>query len=296
MKNIDKIIILIVTILFFGGCATTDLKLNVFSEKKLTKPVIANNIFNMPKDASRVILALSAKMLDSNKQIQDVVLPPLKQTILIDHRLFNFQNSVLLSYKDGSLVGQKELKADAFFVDSLGRSLTYTIHATYTMQNNKIVVQNYNLTDKYLQAKNTVCFVLPADKYLRFNKQNIPRTFYDLYQYAALNAVTPDQAFHYGKDAQWAIMVFFLDRLSKSATAEVGVSNKENKYDKGLVNTTKYINYNGWRVGTVVGKFHLLQPNSAEHLFAKAYYTPGKEYKGNFLLKSSELLGIYRIK
>jgi len=296
MKNLHKIIILIVAILFFSGCVATDLKLNVFPEKKLTKPIVASNIFDMPKDASRVVLAISARLLDSNKKIKDVTVQPLNQTNLIDNRLFNFQNSILLSYKDGNFADQKSLKADAFFIDSLGRSLAFTINATYTTQSNQIIVQNYTVLNKYTPAKNTVCFIVPANKYLKFNKQNIPRTFYDLYQYAALNSVTPDQTSNYGKNTQWATMVFFLDRMSKSAVSELGVSDKVSKYDKGITKNTKFINYNGWRVGIVVGKFHLLQPNFTHPLYVKAFYTPGKEYKGNFLSKNAELLGMYRIK
>ncbi len=294
MSKIFKIILVNVVVIFFIGCAGGNISLPSISHSKLTQPIIAEGVINMPKDAAQVILAVSAKIIKSNKRIRDVIFQESFRSRLTDAKLFRFDNAILTSYN--SDVDFKRLSADLFFKDSIGRSVAYSIGVAYSVNRGKINISNLKVTDKFTNVSDTVCFILPAQKYLRLNVRNIPRNFYKLYRFAARNAITPEQAQRYRGKSKWAIMVFVLNRMSKSATFSLGVSDNKNDYDKGDTTSTKYINYKGWRVGIITAKFHLMQPDSMKKLYAKAIYKPGKENNKSTFFQKSKLIGLYRIR
>lgn len=294
MSKIFKIILINVVAILFIGCAGGNISLLSISHPKLDKPIVAEGIINMPKDAAQVILAVSAKILKSNKKVRDVIFQKNFRSRLTDAKLFRFDNAILTSYYGD--IDFKRLSADLFFKDSIGRSVAYSIGVAYRVNRGKITISNLKVTDKFTNVSDTVCFILPAQKYFRLNVRNMPRNFYKLYRFAARNAITIEQARRYTDKSEWAIMVFVLNRMSKSATFSLGVSDDKDSYNEGDTTSTKYINYKGWRVGVITAKFHLMQPDSMKKLYAKAIYKPGKESNKSIFFKKPKLIGLYRIK
>ncbi len=294
MNKIFYHMVFVVILLFLAGCSTSKLSLPSTFKTQLNKPIVAFGLANMPKDASRVVLAISAKILKSQKKINDVVFRSKFTSPLIDAELFHFSNSVLILEKGD--MKNRILNADLFFKDSIGRSVAYSIKTKYSIKRNKIIILSLRIYDKFTNAKDTACFILPTKKYINFSGKNLPRNFYKLYRYAAINAITPEQAYRYRGKSKWTIIVFILNRLSNSAQITLGISDNKNSSDLEYKNYTKYINYNGWRVGIISGNFHLLQPDSLRALYAKVIFKPGKESSESIFLKKAKPIGIYRIK
>ena len=286
-KKFINIIIPTIVLLLFAGCATSGRKVNVFREKAPSSTIVADNILSMPKDASQVILAITAKILNSDKEIRNVTFQSTSPVKLPYAKLFNFKKGVLLTYNKEA----KDLTADLFFSDTLGRTCAYSVNASYSINDNKIIVQKYRVTEKFTPAENSVCFIFPANEYKKLTKDTLPKSFYDLYKYAATRAVTPQQALQYKDKMEWAVMVFVLDRMSKSADMELELSDKQGNSDKGYKLFSKYLIYNGWRVGVVMGKFHLLEPDSTTPLYAKIFCSPGGDF-----LSSRKMLGLYKLR
>ena len=87
-----------------------------------------------------------------------------------------------------------------------------------------------------------------------------------------------------------------MNKTSKSASIRLGICDKTSKYDMGYTKDSKYINFDGWKVATVVGDFKLLSYADKASLYAKAFFTPGSEYTGSLLTKTPELIGLHKIK
>jgi hypothetical protein len=287
MKKIFfNIIISTMALALIAGCKTGGLNLKLPGGGTSSPAIVADSILSMPNDASRVILAISAKILNSDKRVRNVTFQSTYPVKLNYAKLFNFNNAVLLKYSKTI----RNIQAELFFSDTLGRTCTYSVTASYTMNNNKILIQKYKVTERFLPAENSVCFIFPTGEFENLTKDTLPKSFYELYHYAAGKAVTPKQALAYKNDMDWTIMVFILDRMSKSSDMQLELSVKPGKSDKGYDNFSKYIIYNGWRVGVVTGKFNLLDPGSDKPLYAKVIYN-----HGGFLSRPS-MLGVYKLR
>ena len=167
MSKILKYMIPIIVGLFFISCAKPNLNLDSMLQKKSLdkQPVVSENIFGMPRDAYKVVLAIGSKILNKKGKHKDVILQSSYQINFKEAALFTFANSVLINYQDDISSNSKSLKADIYFSDYLNRKTAYTINANYHMQGNKIVVNNYTVSDKFIESNRAVCFIIPADKY-----------------------------------------------------------------------------------------------------------------------------------
>ncbi len=284
-KKSINIIISTIVLLLFVGCNTSGIKVNVFKGKG-SSTVVADNILSMPKDASRVVLAISAKILDSDKGNKNVTFLSDFPVNLPNAKFFNLNNGVLLTYNKEA----RNLRAELFFSDTMGRTCAYSVNASYIINDGKIIVQKYRVTEKFMPAENSVCFIFPAKEYKKLTQDTLPKSFYALYNYAAARAVTPKQALKYKGKMEWVVMVFVLDRMSKSADMKLELSDKQGKTEKGYKLYSKYIIYNGWRVGTAMGKFHLLEPDSTKPLYAKLVYNSGS------IASKQKMLGLYKLR
>jgi hypothetical protein len=284
-KKLIYVMFSTLALLMFAGCNTSGLKVNVFKNRS-SSAIVADNIFAMPKDASRILLAVSAKILNSDKENSNVTFQSDYPVKLPFAELFSLDKAVLLTY-DGE---SKALKAELFFSDTLGRTCAYSVNASYVVNDNKIVVNRYTAVEKYTAPQNAVCFIFPTKEYKKLKKNNLPQSYYDLYKYAATKAVTPRQAVKYKDKMEWTIMVFMLDRMSKSAKMVLELSKEKGSSDKGYDSFSKYLIYSGWRVGEVTGKFHLLKPDSQNPLYAKAFCSSG----GGFSRR--QLIGLYQLR
>ena len=292
-KNI--ILVFILGTLFFGGCASTDLKVDVLGGDKSEQSILSSSIYNMPKDASRVILAISSKILGTSQKNRDIEFQVAYRSKLPNSSYFSFEDAILLSYDDGVNFGSKNLKAEVFFKDSLGRSLVYIIGASYSVGTQKIVVNSFQVEDKFEELQNSVCFIMPAEKYNGLARNGILKSFYSFYKYAGLNAITPSEAKKYRGKKEWAVITFTMSRISKSSTLEIGVSEKIDEYSPIYTDSTKYIDYDGWKVGVYIVKLHLLNPAKEIVLYSKAVFTPGNESKKSIFLRKPSVVGVYKI-
>ncbi len=295
-RMINKnIIITSVLLLVFSGCATSDFNLGSmgsFGKQEVQKPILEDNILLMPDEASNVILAVSAKILHTGKQSPDVSFGSMGNIPLLkDHRLFSFKNAVLSKYQKGH-----SLEADVYFVDSIGRTCGYKMNVEYMNRDGKIDITSYNVVEQYSPVENAVCFIFPAEEYKKLTTQMLPKSFYKLYNYAAARAVTPKEALKYTQKQEWVVMVFFMDRMSTFANMELGISDKTDVKERGFRKKTRYFEYEGWKVGVIMGKFHLMQPNSDKPLYAKAFYIPGSESGDFFLFRKEKLVGMYKLR
>lgn len=288
-----KLVLVSIILFLFSGCVTDNLSLGNFGKQEIKKPILEDNILLMPKDASTIILSISAKILHTGKENNNVSFNTdnMHIPLLRDYKLFNFKNALLIKYNKG-----KSLEADVYFSDTLGRTCGYKINVEYILNGDKITITSYKIVKQYSPVENAVCFVLPAKDYQTLTKETLPRSFYDMYKYAASKAITPQEATKYTKKEEWVIMVFFLDRMSSTATMELGVSNKTDAKERGYKKDSKYIIYDGWKVGLLMGKFHLMAQNNPKPLYAKAFYIPGSE-SGNFLFfRKERIIGLYKLR
>ncbi len=290
MNKIFRIALPFIVILFFTSCGVEKLNLSTMTSPKLTKPIVANGLTNMRRDTANVLLAISAKILKSKRKTGNVIFQQPFKLKFTDANLFNFKNAILLSYRNH--MGNKNIDADLFFKDSIGRNIVYNIRASYRKQDGKIFISKLNIKDKFSHSINTICFILPAEKVLKLEKEGIPKNFYKLYHFAATNAIIPEQASEYKNKSSWAIMVFALDRISKHSKMTLGISGDKKSYNIDNANSTKYINYNGWVVGIIAGRFYLLDPNNTKKLYAKVVFRLNK----NSTLKKPEIIALYRLK
>jgi hypothetical protein len=87
------------------------------------------------------------------------------------------------------------------------------------------------------------------------------------------------------------MVVFFLDRMSPSANARLSISADRNGTG-GYSKESRYVDYNGWRVGFVAGRFPLKGNIPEQELYLKAVYTPGNEAG---FIKNTTVVGLYSL-
>ncbi len=295
MKRIINLLTASVLTLLFTGCSTESFNLDGLTslgKQEVQKPILEDNILLMPNDASSIILSVSTKILKTGKENPNVSfrvngnIPLLK-----DSRLFNFKNALLVKYEKGH-----SLEADVYFIDSIGRTCGYKMNVEYINNAGKIDIISYTVVEQYSPVENTVCFVFPAKEYKNLTNNMQPKSFYELYRYAAAKAVTPEDALMYADKEEWAVMVFFMDRISTFANMELGISNKKDETERGFRKKSRYFLYDGWKVGVIMGKFHLMQQGSDNPLYAKAFYIPGSESGDFFLFRKEKLVGLYKLR
>ena len=85
--------------------------------------------------------------------------------------------------------------------------------------------------------------------------------------------------------------VFFLNRMSPSAKASLAISSTPDGIE-GYAENSRYVDYNGWRVGLMAGCLALNHPTAESSIYLKAIYTPGKEAS---LFKSPKPVGVYTL-
>jgi hypothetical protein len=256
MKYLISILNFIGIVLLFAGCTGSNLNIGNFEKEEIASPIISDSIVLMPKDAAEVILSISSQILNTGKISKNIYFERKNNIRMKNYELFNFKEAKLLQYNYDSKV--KNIVAELTFSDTLGRTSSYTLIANYVISKNDIRIKSYVVNELFQDVKDLVCFVLPAEEFKSFTKDNIPKSFYKLYEFAAKRAIIPSEARRYNDKKEWLIMVFYMNKMSMSAITQIGLSTKNNKYEKGYMKNTKFIYYDGWRVGTLMVKSHLM--------------------------------------
>ncbi len=271
-----------------SGCKTPDL--TGLSATMRGAP-IAEKLADMPEDAKKAVTA-TAGIMNGKPPLNQVLIPPAVARKLlagtVQERGFSLVEARLYSYDFKGGEADCRIQAVAEFENSTGRRWQSRLDLRYRKSGDLISILDGSATPYFKAIPRTVCFVMPAEK-LPGRQGALPTTFEELYLLAAQEAVTPGQAAAIKQERPWGMMVFYLDRVSPSAMVQVGVSASDQGMDI-YCEESKYVDYNGWRVGFIAGSCVLTGKDAADPLYLKAVFTPGKEA---LLLKRTHLVGLF---
>jgi hypothetical protein len=271
------------------GCAGMDgtfdnIKKKITSTGGPDQPVaIANSIDQMPPDAASLVLALHERLTESNNQLsQSVSFSAAAKSILLnENNIFNgFTLSQVELYDHSVSLSSGRMKLESPF----GRTASINYHVDYTSSGTTLIADDVTLDAVYLGPPEPVMFVIPAEKTPQSDMMK-PTSYGDLLQFAVINAIDPlNPDLETGQVQEYVIFVFFVDRVSPSAEIEVKISDVATGLG-GYKDATRYLDYDGWRVALLSGKFSLSNNSindpgpvsDSNGLFLKAVFTPGKE-------------------
>jgi len=255
--------------------------------------ILADSLLTMPEDASRAVKA-SVNLLAGNT-FPDVRFSPQAVTAITGgmtlEKGFTMNDSQLHQYESINDGTGRRIKAVITFENPIGRRCQSELNLSYYGTGKRILVETGAITPIFGKIPESVCFVVPADALPR-SASKIPEKFETLYRKMANKSVVPGDPQIPSEAGDWGMVVFFMDRISPSANVKLCISAVSTGIS-GYSEASRYMDYNGWRVGITAGRFALMEPDSEEDLFLKAIYTQGEEAG---FIKRSLLTGLYELK
>lgn len=271
------------------GCAGMDstfddIKKKISSIGGPEQPVpIASSMDQMPPDAASLALTLQKKLTEPKSQPSKAVSfsAGAESVLLKESNIFSgFTLSQVELYEHSVSVSRGRMKLES----PLGRTASMDYHVTYTSSGNTLIADELTLNPIFSGPPEPVMFVIPAEKSPQDETMK-PSSYDDLLLFAMVNAIDPlDPDLKTGQENEYVMFVFFLDRVSPSAKVNVSISDEATSMG-GYKNSTRYLDFDGWRVALLSGKFSLSNnsvPNpdtgaDSSGLFLKALFTPGEE-------------------
>ena len=258
-----------------------------------SQTIVAESLETMPPDAAMVTRAIGNHLggfaVPANVRLNRAVNQTLGNSNMVDPG-FKVQSANLKQYaKTGPGTTARSAEGRMELQDGLGRRTAVAFETSYTMQGDQAVVSSVRLSPLFDTAPETVCFVVPA-KAAVLNKENHPKSFAAFYQYMGERALDP-QMLVSSEQSDYVMAMFFMNRMSPSAKATLAVSDSPSGI-QGYTKDSRYVDYNGWRVGLVAGSLALKNPKTESSVYLKAVYTPGKE-AGFF--RPAKLVGVYTL-
>ncbi len=276
---------------FFYGCKTGGFSLEM---PGMESQIIAGSLSEMPDDAARIVSAASS-LMTGNPSSSTVKFSHATAKGILDGRVTEtgFTLTVARLYRYDTLpdASSRKIMAVLEFKNSLGRRSQGEINVSYQIEASGITVLQASSKAIFDTVPETICFVLPASK-MPCTQKTLPKTFETLYRQVAKEAVKLGDSHVTGVEEDWGMVIFFMDRISPSAQIKLLISASDSGFG-GYSETSRYIDYNGWRVGFTAGRFALIDQDSENTLYLKAVYTPGKE-AGFF--KTPTTTGLYSLK
>lgn len=210
---------------------------------------------------------------------------------------FALEGSALLRYTDRDAPakpGAKDAAKDAgriisgrlTFKDALGRRAESLYYADYRFIAGGIELTEMRAAPLFSTYPEPIMFVVPAEVAVG-RPGGLPKVHSDLLRFAAENAVdwsTPAKT--PTGERNYVIFVFLMDRVSPSAEFHVKIATDANA-TQGYKESSKYLDFNGWRVGVTPGRFALDRVN----FFINAVFTPGEEV--GFMSRITRLVGVF---
>lgn len=288
-KRMCKMTILLIVLGMMMGCSTARQMINGGASQAM----VAESLEAMPPDAAMVTRALGNRLggypVPANVRLNSTASKSLGASNVVEPG-FKLQSACLGQYVNtGSATAARSAEGRMAFIDGLGRRTAVAFETGYTMQGDKAVVESVRLRPLYDTVPEAVCFVVPAKK-AALNKDNMPKSFPAFYQYMGERAIDPKTVVP-GKQDDYVMAVFFLNRMSPSAKASLAISSTPDGTE-GYAENSRYVDYNGWRVGLMAGCLALNNPAAESSIYLKAIYTPGKEAG---LFKSAKPVGVYAL-
>ena len=285
-------------VLGVGGCADLAGQLDQFGKKlttigkaKLPEP-IATSLDQMPDDATTVTVAIRNRLMVPPRRVHPNAtfaggigekIKSLWSTedrfVPAGVRLYVHQAST----EDPSVrtaVGRLDFKGP------FGRRASVRYEAHYRTAGGAVTIDDVEVQPVFSDLPQPMLFVVPANAI----QTALPDTFGELLAYVGERAVPFTQRRTAPpENKEYVIVVVLLDQISPSAKLEVKISDDpESIY--GYKESTKYIDFNGWRVALLAGHFILFDNGEEPDLFVKTVFTPGKEAG---FIRMPKLVGLY---
>jgi hypothetical protein len=271
-------------------------KMNQMSQINLPDP-IAVSLDKMPEDAARVTIAIHDKitMADSDRSGGVRFEKDIDAGSFLIGKELTFSGTELYIYQiEKSSPSDKTIAGKINFEGPLGRRASALFLSRFRSSENEIVIKKARVEPLYSTEPEPVMFIVEASS-LPKNANLFPDSYMELFNFVGKNAISPSSKESIAEKSEetmeYAVFVFLLDRVSPSADLQVKVSADKNSL-YGYKEATRYLDFNGWRVGILTGKFSLSGRNPKEALYVKAVFTPGKEVGK---IKTSKLIGRYAL-
>lgn len=289
-----------VTVLFAWGCADLAGRLDQFGKKlttmggvKLPEP-IATSLEQMPEDAAMVAVAIQKRMTRAGQEpVQKVRFvgdagAELTQPWSTEEDFVPTGAQLYLNQHKADDPSEKTTSGRLDFEGPLGRRASVRYDARYRSSEQGLVIEEARVAPIYSYFPEPILFVVPAQAL----STPYPDRYAELFQYVgerAANYAPPEPVVLEKKE--YVIFAFFLDQISPASKLEVKISD-ESASIYGYKDSTKYIDFNGWRVALLPGHFTLFDNGDKPDLFVKAVFTPGKEVG---FIRPSRLIGLFCI-
>ena len=283
-----RFVALTITLLLIIGCAAIE-------GVKAPEP-IATSLEQMPNDASMMARAIQERMtMTGQEQVQNVRFTgetgaTLSQTwsfmkgfVHTDAQLYEYQAAA-------DTPSAKTASGRLDFEGPLGRRASALYHTSYRLSGINLVVEEARVEPIYSNFPEPMMFVIHAEE-LPKETGAYPGTYTGLLHFASEHAVNPSKPESISLEKEeYVIFVFLLDRISPSSKLEIKVSDEKNGI-RGYTKSTKYIDFNGWRVALLYGRFIMFDNRGTQPLYVKAVFIPGREVAA--LSRSPKLVGLF---
>ena len=258
-----------------------------------SQEVVAESLERMPPDAARVLRAIGSRLGGYPATSEVRLSPPVEQILRNCNAVeagfrVHAANLTRFTPEGGTppthlAEGRMELR------DDLGRRTALTFATSYSAGSDGLIVHSVHIRPLFDAPPAAVCFVAPA-KSVGLADAAYPDTYTAFYRYIGERALAPESVVP-GAPQEYVIAVFFLNRMSPSAKECVSISSSPSGI-QGYDKESRYLDFNGWRVGLGAGRLALKSPQSESSIYAKAIYTPGTEAG---LFRMADLVGVYAL-
>ena len=285
-------------VLGVGGCADMAGQLDKFGKKLSTigraKPSepIATSLEQMPDDAATVTAAIRNRIMvpprgaHPNATFAGGIGEKIKSLWSTEDRFVPAGVRLYVHQAGTEDPSVRTAVGRLDFKGPFGRRASVRYEAHYRTAGGAVTIDDVEIQPVFSELPEPMLFVVPAEAI----QAVLPDTYGELLGYVGERAVPFAQmkSAAPGKK-EYVIFVFLLDQSSPSAKLEVKISDDpENIY--GYKESTKYIDFNGWRVALLAGRFILFDNGEKPDLFVKAVFTPGKEAG---FIRMPKVVGLY---
>jgi hypothetical protein len=257
---------------------------------------IAGSPEEMPPDAARVAQAIQARITG----LKGGTLGDVRFETEAEQRLtrVGLQNEALALKRSELYLHQTETENPTMkrssgrleFEGPLGRRASVFYLVTYSQEGMGLSIREIRVASIYSDCPEPMMFVVPT-RALPQGTNALPSAYLELLRYVGERAVDSTRPVSVAREkADYVIFVFLLDRVAPSSRFEVKVSDTSSG-TRGYKAATRYLDFNGWRVGLLPGRFVLFDDPEAERLYVKAVFTPGTEVPP--LKRAPKLVGLY---
>jgi hypothetical protein len=250
----------------------------------------------MPADAAIVAVAIQERMTTTGqREVQNVkfageIEKSFAQTWSFAKGFVNRGTQFYLYQQKADDPSTKTVAGRFDLEGPLGRRASAFYLTRYRLYQGELVIEDTRVAPIYSTFPEPIMLVVTAETLLN-NMDAYPDTYVELLQFVgerAANIEKPSSVFPEKKD--YVIFLFLLDRISSSSKLEVKISNEKTGV-LGYKDSTRYIDFDGWRVALLSGRFVLFDTEGTNPLYVKAVFTPGKEAPP--LSRSPKLVGLF---